>query len=124
MNLRSANHDSQPHPTETKLKHQRQAFVSVILGLVSLIPSLMLIDLAMQQGESSGSAGDFQGGGIIILIAIFAVALLGFPAVFIGITGLRRFLTEKPADRKLLFLSIMGILLGSPILIVLILMIS
>jgi hypothetical protein len=99
-------------------KHQRRAFISVILGVVSICPSLMVIS------SVSGGSGDFQGGGMIIIMTIFGVALLGFPAVFMGITGLIRSLTKKPAGKTLVILSIIGILLGSPILIALIMIIS
>jgi hypothetical protein len=116
--MRSANHDDPSHPNEHLSKHQRRAFISVILGAISICPSLMLISSA------SGNAGDFQGGGMIFLVAIFGVALLGLPAVIIGITGLIGFLTEKPADRNLIILSVIGILLGSPILIGMVLIIS
>lgn len=95
------------------------ALSSMVMGVVSICPSLGIIDSI----RNPQSTGDFQGGGIIFMFIIFGLTLLSPASVITGILALYN-IVENKKEKMLMIPAIIGTLLGLPGIVSLIILFS
>ena len=86
------------------------ALSSMVLGVVSVCPSLGILDLI----KNPQSAGDFQGGGIFIVFCMLGMTLFGLASVITGIVVLFNITINKTEKKILIIPAIIGIVLSLP----------
>ncbi len=86
------------------------ALSSLIMGVVSFLPSLGILDSM----RHTGSAGDFQGGGMVFMLCLWGMAPVGLAGVITGIVAFFNIAIKKKGSKILLMPAIIGIILGLP----------
>lgn len=95
---------------EPDRKLVKLALSSLIFGVVSFFPSLMILDSMIHPG----SGGDFQGGGMVFMLCLWGMAPVGLAGVITGIVAFFNIAIKKKGSKILLIPAIIGIILGLP----------
>ena len=86
------------------------AFSSMVLGVVSVCPSLGIVDLI----KNPQSAGDFQGGGIFVVFFMLGATLFGLASLVTGVIVIFNIAIKKTEKKILIIPAIIGIVFGLP----------
>lgn len=86
------------------------ALSSMVLGIVSVCPSLGIVDLI----KNHQSAGDFQGGGIFVVFFMLGATLFGLASFITGAIVIFNIAIKKTEKKILIIPAIIGIVLGLP----------
>ena len=98
-------------PEQPARKVNKTATTSLVLGLLSFLPSLWWLLIIID--AQSGGGGDFQGGGMVIVLCFWVMAPVGLASVIAGISALINISRNRETETGYLQ-AIAGIILGLP----------